>query len=696
MGSLLIEIQTEELPPKALKKLSDAFAKNLSDELRAQDFLEPFSVVTPFGSPRRLATLISDVSERSPDKPFRQKLVPVKVGLDAEGKPTAVLQKKLAALHLDVKPSDLIVVNDGKQDQLVYDGVKPGVKLKEALQSTLERTIKKLPIPKMMTYQLEDGSTVEFVRPVKHVVALYDTEVLPIKLFGLESGRFTRGHRFHTKNEIEIDGAKQYSEQLILKGKVMPSFPARQHRMVEELKKKAESLNSVLIMPEDLVEEVAALTEWPVVYESIFDREFLSVPEECLILTMQQNQKYFALRDKNGKLTNRFLVVSQIEAKDGGKAISEGNTRVVRARLADAKFFYDQDRQSTLESRVPGLEHVVYHNKLGNQLERSERVRKISSRIAKKIGADPMMAERAAKLAKADLRTLMVGEFPELQGIMGEYYAKHDREDESVALAIKEHYQPRFAGDALPSTRVSLSVALADKIETLVGLFGVGQLPTGDKDPFALRRHALGILRMLVEKELPISLDELIQIGTEEESVVPTVKDASKELKAFFMDRLRVMLRDQGYSALEIEAVIQTEPDLLLDVPRRLRAVRQFMTLPEADSLAAANKRIENILKKNAEKLTDAVNPKLFSEKEEQALWDALQKVRVEVDEDYLSGRYEAVLKALAPLKEPVDKFFDKVMVNVEDEKVRKNRLALLSTLHTTMNQVAKLSCLAS
>ena len=665
MASLLIEIQTEELPPKALDNLSKAFAKELAFSLKEQDLALPNAQVTAYGSPRRIAALISDVSEVAPDKPFRQKLVPVKVGLDAEGKATPALSKKMKALGIECEPSELKVVNDGKQDQLVYEGTKAGVSLKDGLQIALDHAVRRLPIPKVMSYQLENGKTVEFVRPVKHLVALFDKEIVPVELFGLKAGRETMGHRFHVHEPISIKEAEKYAEQMEKEGKIV-------------------------------VNEVTALTEWPVVYESGFDEEFLTVPVECLILTMQQNQKYFALKDQNKKLMNRFLLVSQIEAKDGGETIRSGNARVVRARLADAKFFYDQDRFQTLESRVPGLAHVVYHNKLGTQLERSERVQKIASRIAEQIGADPALARRAAKLAKADLRTLMVGEFPELQGIMGEYYAHHDKEDDKVALAIREHYQPRYAGDELPSTPESLAVALADKIETLTGLFGIGQLPTGEKDPFALRRHALGILRLLIEKELPLSLDNLIAIGTEEESVVPGVKDATEELKQFFHDRLRVMQKDQGFTAHEVESVIGSEPAILADVPKRLKAVHDFMSLPEAESLAAANKRIENILKKNTLPLADAVDPALLTEKEEKDLYEAIRTLEPKLEADYKAGRYEDELRSLAPLKAPVDAFFDKVMVNAEDEALRRNRLTLLNELHKAMNQVAKLSCLAS
>lgn len=696
MASLLVEIQTEELPPKALSTLANAFADLIAQNLRRQGFLHNDSIVTPFGSPRRLAVHITDVLAQSPDVEFKQRLVPVLVGLDAEGKPTPALAKKMQALGIHAEASELKIVNDGKQDQLVYEGVKPGYGIEKGLQTALDEAVKGMPIPKVMSYQLENGETVQFVRPVKHLIALLDSMVLDVELFGLKADRITRGHRFHTQNPIEIATADDYSQQLVVTGKVIPSFTARRAHMVEQLKEAAAKLDAEIIMPEDLVNEVAALTEWPVVYASSFDEEFLAVPEECLILTMQQNQKYFALRDKQGKLMNTFLLVSHIVATDGGEAIRSGNARVVRARLADAKFFYDQDRMSTLESRVAGLEHVVYHNKLGNQLQRSERVQKMAARIAEVIGADAKLAERAAKLAKADLRTLMVGEFPELQGIMGEYYANNDKEDPKVALAIREHYQPRFAGDELPSTLESLAVALADKIETLTGLFGIGQLPTGDKDPYALRRHALGILHMIIDKQLPLKLEDLIRIGVEEETVIAGVEDATEQLKAFFIDRLRVMLKDDGYSALEVEAVLQAMPERLRDVPVRLKAVRAFMALPESESLAAANKRIENILKKSETAAGTTVDAALLQADEEKALFAALEEVRPAIEAAFQQGEYQNMLLALAPLKAPVDAFFTNVMVNAEDPALRANRLALLNSMHASMNRVAKLSCLAS
>lgn len=696
MTSLLIELQTEELPPKALKKLSEAFAGGVEKSLAAQKFLSETTKVTAYGAPRRLAVLLTDVLAKSPDQAFKQKLVPVRVGLTADGEATPALVKKMAALGITADVAELKRENDGKNEQLVYEGVRAGVELAQGVQVALEASVATLPIPKVMHYQLADGeTTVEFVRPVKHLTVLHGADVVPVKLLGLDAGRETSGHRFHTTELISIVDADGYEAQMRAEGKVVASF-AERHAMIEKtVKEMAQAMGGEAIVPASLLDEVTALTEWPVIYESSFEEEFLEVPQECLILTMQENQKYFAVTDKNGRLMNRFLLVSHLEAKDGGKAISSGNARVVRARLADAKFFYDQDRLTTLESRVEGLKNVVYHNKLGTQAERVERVKAIAARVAERLGADVEKATRAAQLAKVDLLTLMVGEFPELQGIMGEYYAKYDGEADEVALAIREHYQPRFAGDELPSTTVSLAVALADKLETLSGLFGIGQMPTGDKDPFALRRHALGVLRMLLERMLDVALTELVDIGYEAMKGIEGVKDARAELLNFFADRVRVMFKDQGYSAQEIDAVLAVNPATVLEVPARLQAVRAFAAMAEAETLAAANKRIGNILKKSDLALGDVEEARLV-EDAEKALFAALVEVEPKVADAYAQGAYTDVLTMLAPMKAPVDQFFEDVMVNAEDIDLRKNRLALLARLHATMNQVAELSRLAN
>ncbi len=695
MTSLLVELQTEELPPKALKKLSAAFSDGVASHLKAAHFMTDESNVKSFGAPRRMAVLITNVLAKSPDEAFRQKLVPVKVGIGADGEATPALVKKMSALGIECPVEALKRENDGKNEQLYYEGVRAGVELAAGLQKALEAAVKALPIPKVMNYQLADGvTTVQFVRPVKHLTALYGADVVPVTMFGLEAGRTTMGHRFHTHAPIEISSADAYETEMKA-AKVIPDYAERRAILVSKLEEAAKANNGTLIAPEDLIDETTSLTEWPVIYVSEFEEKFLAVPEECLILTMQTNQKYFPMRSADGKLMNKFALVSHIEAKDGGDAIVSGNARVVRARLADAEFFYKQDCKETLESRVPGLKHVVYHNKLGTQAERMLRVKVIAGRIAAAIGASVEKAERAAMLAKADLRTLMVGEFPELQGIMGEYYARNDGEAPEVAVAIREHYQPRFAGDALPSCPEAVAVALADKIETLVGMFGIGQLPTGEKDPFALRRHALGVLRMLIEKELPVSLDALVAAGFEVEQAVPGVKDASAELLNFFFDRLRVMMREAGYSAQEVEAVLVKRCMKLADIKARLAAVKSFTELPEAESLTAANKRIGNILKKiEGEKPTE-VKPELFTEPAEKALYEALGNHEPIADALYEKGEFSAMLGSLTPLKTPVDTFFADVMVNAEDPAVRANRQALLMKLYNLMNRVAELSALA-
>lgn len=696
MKSLFVELQTEELPPKALKKLSEAFAAGVHKSLAAQSMLTEASTVKAYGAPRRMGVLITEVLEKSPDKEFEQRLVPVRVGLDAEGKPTAALTKKMAALGITADVSELKRVNDGKNEQLVYTGIRAGVAVKDALQKALEDAVKALPIPKVMNYQLADGvTTVQFVRPVKHLVALYGEDIVDVEMFGLKAGRTTMGHRFESAGEIDIASADTYEETMREKGHVMADYAARREMLVKLLHEAAEKAGGTLIAPEDLIDEANSLTEWPVIYVSEFEEKFLAVPEECLILTMQTNQKYFPMRDAQGKLMNRFCLVSHIHATDGGKEIVAGNARVVRARLADAEFFYKQDCQTTLESRVPGLSHVVYHNKLGSQGERMLRVKAIAHAVAEKIGADPVKAERAAELAKADLRTLMVGEFPELQGIMGEYYARHDGEAEEVAQAVSQHYLPRFAGDVLPDGPVATALAIADKLETLAGMFGIGQMPTGDKDPFALRRHALGVLRMLIEKNLTVKLDELVAIAFAVETKVEGVTDASEALTHFFFDRLRVMMREAGYTAQEVDAVLAKHDTDLAQTPKKLAAVHKFMQLPESASLAAANKRIANILKKSADVQTGEVDKELLVEEAEKRLHDVLGDHEPIAKLFYDKGEYEGMLATLTPLKDPVDAFFADVMVNSEDEKLRLNRLALLKRLYSLMNRVAELSRLA-
>ena len=706
--NLLVELFVEELPPKALKKLGDAFASVLADQLRTQGLATSDSVVTPYASPRRLAAHVTQVCRKAADKAVQQKLMPVSVGLDVAGQPTPALLKKLQALGADLTDTAATVAAlkrapDGKAEALFFDSLMTGASLDHGLQKALEEAIAKLPIPKVMSYQLESDcdlpgwSSVHFVRPAHGLVALHGSTVVPVKVLGLTAGHSTQGHRFEAKvSPVVIAHADDYAATLLTQGSVIAGFDQRRFEIVAQLAAAAEKLGPSyqVLMDEDLLSEVTALVERPNVLVCEFEAQFLDVPQECLILTMKANQKYFPLVDATGKLTNKFLVVSNISPVDASAVIG-GNERVVRPRLADAKFFFDQDRKKTLESRVTGLDKVVYHNKLGTQGERTERVRAIAQALGQQLGGAALAqaADLAARLAKTDLLTDMVGEFPELQGIMGGYYARHDGRGEDIALAIEDHYKPRFAGDALPRNPVGVVVALADKLETLTGMFGIGNLPTGDKDPFALRRHALGVVRMLTEQNLPLNLSELVA------AAVPAfgdkIVDARQALTDFIFDRLAGTLREQGYSAQEVDAVLALRPQRLGQVAQRLAAVRAFAALPEAAALAAANKRISNILKKAGD--VDAhVSPVLLQEPAEIALFAALQAVAPRAQAQFEAGDYAASLQTLAALRTPVDAFFDDVMVNAEAMDLRLNRQGLLKSLHEAMNRVADLSRLAA
>jgi len=695
--NLLVELFVEELPPKALKKLGEAFSSALAASLKLQGLAGDSSVVTPFASPRRLAAHITAVDAQAADKAVSQKLVPVSVGLTASGEATPALVKKLASLGVDASVlPQLKRQMDGKSEALFYDSVVVGVMLADGLQKALDEALAKLPIPKVMQYQLADGWTsVNFVRPAHGLVALHGDQIVPIRTLGLQAGRTTHGHRFEaTKPSIEVRDADTYAAQLRDEGAVIASFAERRAEIERQLAAAAGDLKP--IDDDALLDEVTALVERPNVLVCRFEDEFLGVPQECLILTMKANQKYFPLLDASHKLTNRFLVVSNIRPADASRVI-EGNERVVRPRLADAKFFFDQDRKKTLESRVPGLDKVVYHGKLGTQGERVQRVRAIARAIAEQAFPNETFAadaDRAALLAKADLLTDMVGEFPELQGVMGGYYARHDGERTAVSEAVEDHYKPRFAGDSLPRGPVGLVVALADKLETLVGLFGIGQLPTGDKDPFALRRHALGVIRMLTEAALPIGLDQLI--GLSVPAFGAAIADPRAALLPFIYERLAGSLREQGYSAQEVDAVLSLNPQRLADVAARLKAVRAFAALPEAASLAAANKRVGNILKKAEGAVEPAVQAALLKEPAEAALSRSLDTVKPKADLAFDTGDYTGSLRSLAALREPVDAFFESVMVNADDPALRANRLGLLAQLHGAMNRVADLSKLAS
>lgn len=699
-ASLLVELVTEELPPRALRRLGDAFSGTLASGLRERGFLTEASVVTPYATPRRLAVTVTLVLAKAPDRPDEQKLMPAKVAFSPDGEPTEALRKKLASLgrgHLATREAEArdgsdrrYTRSDGKADYVYLASRAKGHALERGLQEALEEAIGGLPIPKVMSYAASGyWNDEKFVRPAHGLVAMHGADVVPVSALGLAAGRTSAGHRFLGRRDVEIATADAYPDTLWAEGKVIASFDARRAAIEAELAKHAQG--DTPIAPDALLDEVTALVEWPAVYAGTFDPAFLAVPQECLILTMQQNQKYFALTGADRRLRARFLVVSNLETRDPA-AIVAGNERVLRARLADARFFYDQDRRQRLDARLPKLGAVVHHNRLGTQGERVVRLRFLARAYAPAVGADPALADRAAMLAKADLVTDMVGEFPELQGTMGRYYALHDGEDAAVADAIAQHYWPRHAGDALPEGPVAQSVALADKLEALAGLFGLGQTPTGDKDPFGLRRAALGVVRILVEKKLALPLSGAIATAFDAFGTVAAVKAAPVELEAFVLERLRGYLREQGGSANQVEALLAQRPATLASLPERLAAVQAFEALPEAAALAAANKRIVNILRKSGSEAAAAVDRARLADGAEHDLYLAFQKLDPAVTANCEAGDYATALMALATAKPAVDRYFDDVMVMDDDPAVRANRLALLSGVAATMNRVADLS----
>jgi glycyl-tRNA synthetase beta chain len=732
--NLLVELFVEELPPKALQKLGDAFSSRLLEKLRQLGLADASSHATPYASPRRLASHITHVEAQANDQTVQHKLMPAAVGLDGAGMPTPALVKKLAGLGVSLQTPTQGPIQDNIQGlkriedpsgkagapYLVYEQHQQGLKLEQGLQMALDEALEKLPIPKLMTYQLETNcelpgwSSVHFVRPVHGLLALHGSEVVAVQALGLNAGATTRGHRFEAlADPVPIAHADAYTQTLQELGAVMASFGERRKEIEQQLQQAANVVAGLLgrnvqpVQDDALLDEVTALVERPKVLVCQFDQEFLGVPQECLILTMKANQKYFPLLDASGVLTHYFLVVSNINPADPS-AVVGGNERVVRPRLADAQFFFDQDRKLPLASRVEGLHKVVYHNKLGSQAERMQRVYNIAHHIAELlVQAGAIKAtvvkvpcadflnqvDTASRLSKADLLTDMVGEFPELQGIMGGYYARHDGLDDAIAWAIEDHYKPRFAGDVLPRNMVGVVVALADKLETLVGMFGIGNVPTGDKDPFALRRHALGVLRMLTEKQLPLELQQLLAVSAA--AFGPLIQDPGAALTEFLMDRLAGLLRDQGYDPHEIDAVLALRPQRLDDVRHKLEAVRTFAALPESAALAAANKRVGNILKKLGS-VEPLVQTELLQEPAEKALYEAIQLVLPKAQAFLEAGDLAAYLKSLAVLRAPVDAFFEGVMVNAEHEALRLNRQGLIKQLHLAMNRVADLSRLAA
>jgi glycyl-tRNA synthetase beta chain len=681
-ATLLVELLTEELPPKSLRTLGLSFIGAVHLELRKSGFIASgtHTPVQLFATPRRLAALIADVNDRSPD-----------IEREVQGPPiTAAPQAVAGFAKKNGVTVEMLKKKQGPKGEIYFANVSiQGRELGDVLAEMVATALKSLPVAKLMRW---GSGEAQFVRPVHGLVMLHGTRVVPGTVLGLQSGNKTRGHRFMGKSEIALANADEYEKKLLEEGKVLVDFGKRKSEIDKQLQAEAKKQNASLGEYQALLDEVTALVEHPSVYVAEFDKAFLDVPQECLILTMRQNQKYFPLFGANAKLLPKFLIVSNMKIDDPRHIIG-GNQRVVRPRLEDARFFYNQDRKQRLEERVPLLAKVVYHNKLGSQLDRVNRIEALATKISSQLKADKSLTSRAARLCKADLLTGMVGEFPELQGIMGRYYALHDKEPAAVADAIEAHYRPRFAGDRLPEGPIACAVALADKLDAIAGLFSIAQQPTGDKDPFGLRRAALGIVRILVENKLHLSLFQLASAAFE-----PFQRKMPDELTQFIYERFAGYLKDLGFSTLQIDAVLSMNPTSLAVVLDQLEAVKAFQALPEAESLAAANKRIVNILKQAEAKGESFANAERGELKEpaEKALLEAIRATTAKAKPLYEKGDYTGYLKSFSVLKAPVDTFFDKVMVMVEDDKLRRGRLALLRDLREAMNRVADLSKLAA
>ncbi len=697
LDNLLIELLTEELPPKSQKEIGIAFAKNVKEFLDKHHLSTEASENSIFSSSRRIGIYIKNIKDKAENQNVSIKLMPASIGFDSLKKPSEALLKKLYTVGLDDKAFDNIIKKNENSSEILYiDKNIEGKKLKDIIGECIISSLSRLPIKKMMSYQLSDGwTTVNFVRPVHGLIVLHGANIIKTNILGIESNRNTLGHRFESKKEIiAIGHADSYKEQMKTEGNVIVSFEERKALIKNSLNEKAANLKDHLtpIGDEDLLEEVTALVEYPNILVGEFESKFLEVPQECLILFMKAHQKYFPLIDKNKKLTNKFLIISNISPQNSSLII-QGNEKVIRPRLSDAEFFYMQDKKKTLQNYRLRLENIIYHNKLGSQSQRSNRVKIIATLIVNNLNLSKLLDAviLAADLAKADLSTNMVVEFPELQGIMGRYYALNEKISEEVAFAIEDHYKPRFSGDTLPRSTVGDIVAIADKIETLIGLFAIGERPTGDKDPFALRRQAIGIIRILSEKNITLNLNTVIT-----ESIQATKLAESIDLNSFIYDRITNFFKDQGYAANDIEAILSIESGLIHEIPKKLNAIKEFLLLPESQDLASANKRVSNIIKKAGLKLTLNVNEALLIEEAEINLYKILKLVDAESRKEYLKKNYSVSLKLLCKLKNPIDKFFNDVMVNVENESLKMNRLALLNKLYSAMNLIADLSKLSS
>jgi len=681
---LLIELGTEELPPKALKRLRNAFEQGVSDGLARAEL--GHGAIQAYASPRRLALLIADLVERQPDRTQQRRGPAVQAAFGEDGCPTKAAEGFARSCGVTVEDLDKLETDKGAW--LVFNSHEPGRPTGELIPDIVQQALDGLPIPKRMRW---GALEVQFVRPVHWLVLLYGEEIIETEILGAASGRETRGHRFHHPGPLYIGEPRAYSPLLETEGHVLADFDARREAVRAQVLEAAAQLEGVAVIDEDLLDEVTAMVEWPVPVVGHFDARYLDVPAEALVSTMKANQKYFHVLDSDGALKPCFIAISNIDSRDPAK-VREGNERVVAPRLADAEFFWHQDRKHSLQGRLASLKQVVFQKKLGSVFDKAERVAKLAEWAAGIVGAEPQAAARAGLLGKCDLMTDMVGEFPELQGIMGRYYARHDGEPESVALALDELYMPRFAGDALPATAVGQAVAIADRLDTLVGIFGIGQSPSGDKDPFALRRAALGALRTIIEQDLPVDLEAALQEAAGEFPPGLLAGNTVAEVFDFMMDRLRAYFLERGHAHDAFEAVLAQRPTRPADFAARIAAVGTFRELPEAESLAAANKRISNILRQAGGYAEAAIDPALLKEKAEGELDRAVESLAGEVEPLLASGDYTKALQELARLRPEVDAFFDQVMVMDEDEALRANRLALLARLRNLFLEVADLS----
>jgi glycyl-tRNA synthetase beta chain len=699
-ASLLVEVLTEELPPKSLRSFADSFCKTLTADLRDDGLLAEGSTSKSYATPRRLAVVISRVRDRAPDQSIERTGPSVKVGLSADGKPTQALIG--FAKKANARVEDLVQIDTPKGKVFAYREMARGTHLETNLDLKVEDALRRLPVPKIMRWGSGD---VQFVRPVHGLVMMHGGQVVRGKVLGLESTNRTRGHRFLGKGEITLAGAHKYEAQLRDEGMVLAEFAARRAEIERQLKTEAGRQNAALGSYEDLLDEVTALVEHPSVYTGTFEPSFLEVPHECLILTMRQNQKYFPLFDQAGKLLPRFLIVSNMKVADP-RHIVGGNERVVRPRLEDARFFYNRDRRIPLVERLSKLASVVYYkDRLGTQLDRVQRIKSLASRIARALKVELAKVEHAADLAKADLVTEMVGEFPELQGVMGRYYALADGEPVEIANAIEQHYWPRFSGDRLPEDPISCVLALADKLEAIVGMFGVGNHPTGEKDPYGLRRHAFGIIRILVERKIEMGLEPLVMLAQGE---MPTrVQSDSAVVTDFLRDRAKSYFSEHGFARPAIESVLgpfgfQSPLHTLLDV---VAEASRFIATEEGRILAEANKRITNILKKSGfpvpfglrpQDLMKEPNPALFKESTEIEFWNALRTIGAKSVQLKNEKRFAESLRMLSELGNPTKQFFETVRVNVDDPSIQSNRITLLQHARAYMNQAADLSLMAT